>query len=290
MKTRLIAIIAIVATASAMLSARADVLPSDTLAVVKDAHSVLVTRSANINTITITGQGDDEAFYYSYTSEQVDTMATAPKGEVEWGLSLPFLREEKRKKSEVVWLGHTQIGICMPIDAPAGFDPSIDLGIGKIVGLNYTPTAGGPTLSFGAGIFAQKFAIHGRELFDSEGKSLVLVDLPEGAHDTHVRLYNFGFQMPFTITQNLYHGFSLSAGVVMKFNTYTTASNKYSIENRTYETSFKGLQQRILTYDIYGGLGWENFSLYCRYSPVSLFSNGKGPQFDVVSFGINLGF
>lgn len=290
MKTRLIAIIAAVAISSAMLSARADSLPADTLAIVKNAHNVLVTRSANVNTITITGQGDDETFYYSYTSERVDTVAAAPKVDEEWGLSLPFLREQKHKKSEVVWLGHTQIGVCMPVDAPTGFDPSIDLGIGKIVGVNYTPSQGGPTFSFGAGIFAQKFAIHGRSMFDSEGKSLVIVDLPENAHDSHVCLYNFGFQMPFTITQNLYHGFSLSAGVVMKFNTYTTASNKYTIDNCTYEASFKGLQQRILTYDIYGGIGWENFSLYCRYSPVSLFSNGKGPQFDVVSFGINLGF
>lgn len=290
MKTKLTAILAIVNIASAMFSARAEILPADTLAVVKDAHSVLVTRSNNMNTITVTGQGDDETFYYSYTSQRVDTVAEAPTGDSEWGLSLPFLREETRKKSEVIWLGNTQIGICMPIDAPDGFDPSIDLGIGKIVGIKYTPWNDGPSFSFGAGVFAQKFTLHNKGMFDKVGKSLVVVGLPGDAHNSHVRLYNFGFQMPFTITQNLYRGFSFSAGVVMKFNTYTTASNKYSIENRTYDTSFKGLQQRILTYDIYGGLGWDNFSLYCRYSPLSLFSADKGPKFDVISFGINLGF
>lgn len=290
MKTKLTAILAIVNIASAMFSARAEILPADTLAIVKDAHSVLVTRSANMNTITIMGQGEDDEFYYSYTSQRVDTVAEAPKGDDEWGLSLPFLREVERKKSEVVWLGNTQIGICMPIDAPAGFDPSIDLGIGKVVGIKYTPWNKGPFFSFGVGVFAQKFTLHNKSMFDNVGKSLVVIGLPEGARNSHVRLYNFGFQMPFTITQNLYRGFSLSAGVVMKFNTYTTASNKYSIDNRSYDTSFKGLQQRILTYDIYGGLGWDNFSLYCRYSPLSLFSRGNGPQFEVVSFGVNLGF
>lgn len=162
--------------------------------------------------------------------------------------------------------------------------------MGKIVGLNYTPWAKGPTFSFGAGIFAQKFALHGGRMFGRDGKSLVMVDLPEGARDTHVRLFNFGFELPFTVTQNIYDDFGISAGVVMKFNTYTTASNKYTLDNRSYEQSFKGLQQRILTYDIFAGIGWEDFSLYCRYSPVAMFKSGNGPQFDVISFGINLGF
>lgn len=290
MNTKSIAISAIIAASSAGLTAFADDMPSDTLAVVNNAHSVVVTRSPLSDVITVTGQGDDSKFYYSYSTEKVDTAAVSSGNSEEWGLSLPFLREYQRKKSEVTWAAHTQIGICMPVDGPRGLDQSIDLAMGKIVGLNYTPWSKGPTFSFGAGIFAQKFALHGGQMFGRDGKSLVMVDLPEGARDTHVRLFNFGFEMPFTVTQNIYDDFSFSAGVVMKFNTYTTASNKYTIDNRSYEQSFKGLQQRILTYDIYGGIGWDDFSLYFRYSPVSLFRRADGPQFDVISFGVNLGF
>lgn len=290
MKTRSIAISAVVAVASAGMPALADTMPADTLAVVKNAHTVLVTKSPASNKITVMGQGDDNNFYYSYSSEQVDTAAISAKTDEEWGLSLPFLREYQRRKSEVTWAAHTQIGVCMPVDGPHGLDQSIDLAMGKIVGLNYTPWAKGPTFSFGAGVFAQKFVLHGSSMFDRDGKSLVIVDLPEGARDSHVRLFNFGFEMPVTVTQDLWDGFSLSAGVVMKFNTYTTASNKYTIENRSYEQSFKGLQQRILTYDIFGAIGWDDFGLYFRYSPVSLFSSSYGPRFDVISFGVNLGF
>ena len=249
----------------------------------------MVTKSPTSNVITVIGQGDDESFYYSYSSEREDSLADTVSKD-EWGLSLPFLREYQRKKSEVTWAAHTQLGICMPVDGPRGLDQSIDIAMGKIVGLNYTPWSKGPTFSFGAGIFAQKFALHGGQMFGRDGKSLVMVNLPEGARDTHVRLFNFGFEMPFTVTQNIYDDFGISAGVVMKFNTYTTASNKYTIDNRSYEQSFKGLQQRILTYDIFAGIGWEDFGLYCRYSPVAMFKSGNGPQFDVISFGINLGF
>ncbi|MDE6198774.1 MAG: hypothetical protein K2L55_03635 [Muribaculaceae bacterium] len=290
MKTKSIAISAVIAAASACMPAHADNMPSDTLAVVRNAHTVLVTKSPSSDNITVIGQGDDRNFYYSYSSEKVDSAAIAAKSNDEWGLSLPFLREYQRKKSEVIWGGHSQIGICMPVDGPRGLDQSIDLAIGKIVGLNYTPWTDGPVFSFGAGIFAQKFVLHGGRMFDRDGKSLVMVDLPEGAGDTHVRLFNFGFEMPFTVTQTIYDDFSFSAGVVMKFNTYTTASNKYTIDNRSYEQSFKGLQQRILTYDIFGAIGWDEFSLYFRYSPVSLFRRADGPQFDVISFGVNLGF
>lgn len=274
---------------AACIPANADTLPADTLAVVNDAHTVVVTKSPTANVITVIGQGDDESFYYSYSSEREDSLADTVSKD-EWGLSLPFLREYQRKKSEVTWAAHTQLGICMPVDGPRGFDQSIDIAMGKIVGLNYTPWSKGPTFSFGAGIFAQKFALHGGQMFGRDGKSLVMVDLPEGARDTHVRLFNFGFEMPFTVTQNIYDDFGISAGVVMKFNTYTTASNKYTLDNRSYEQSFKGLQQRILTYDIFAGIGWEDFGLYCRYSPVAMFKSGNGPQFDVISFGINLGF
>lgn len=273
----------------ALMSGQDTKAVSDTLAVVKNAHNVTVTKSPEGSKITVIGRGDDKTFYYSFTTEQGDSAIVDNNGD-EWGLSLPFLRDTEPKKSEVIWLSQTQIGICMPLDGPDGLDQSIDLGIGKFVGLNYTPWSKGPTFSFGAGFFGQKFVLHGGNMFGMEGKSLVMAQFPEGSRDVHVRLFNFGFQVPVTVTQTISHDFKISAGVAMKFNTYTTASNKYSIDNRKYEQSLRGLQQRILTYDIVGAIGWDDFGFYCRYSPVSLFKSGNGPQFDVISFGINVGF
>ena len=273
------------------LPALANDAPADTLAVVNDAHSVLVIRSTSSNNITIEGQGDDDTYYYSYDMERgIAADDVASSSEEEWGLSLPFLKDEVRRKSEVTWLSHIQIGICMPIDGPKGLDNSLDVAVGKIVGLNYSPWAKGPTFSLGVGFFTQKFALHDNLMFGRNGKALSITALPQDARDSHVRLYNFGFDVPFTITQNIADGFSFSTGVVMKFNTYTTASNKYSIDNRVYEKSLKDLQQRILSYDIFGAIGWDVFSLYCRYSPLALFKSADGPQFDVISFGINIGF
>lgn len=289
MKAISIAIAAVAALAAAS-PARGNTVPADTLAIVSDAHNVLVVRTPTTNIITITGQGDNKTYYYSYTAERVDSAAVAAKPDSEWGLSLPFLREEKRSKSEVVWAANTQIGICLPVDAAIGLDASIEARVGKFVGLNYTPWAKGPTFSAGAGFFFQKFCLHGGRMFDVEGKSLVTVPLPAEATDTHVRLFNFGFEMPFSVTQKIYRDFAFSLGVAMKFNTYTTASNKYTVDNRSYEKSMHGLQQRILTYDIFAGIGFEDLSLYCRYSPVAMFKSGNGPQFDVISFGLNIGF
>lgn len=155
---------------AACIPANADTLPADTLAVVNDAHTVVVTKSPTSNVITVIGQGDDESFYYSYSSEREDSLADTVSKD-EWGLSLPFLREYQRKKSEVTWAAHTQLGICMPVDGPRGLDQSIDIAMGKIVGLNYTPWSKGPTFSFGAGIFAQKFALHGGQMFGRDGSS-----------------------------------------------------------------------------------------------------------------------
>ncbi|MBD5247017.1 MAG: hypothetical protein HDS54_02470 [Barnesiella sp.] len=282
--------IAITAAMTSALTARGNTAEPDTLVVVNNANRVTINRTPTANTIIITGSKDDEDFYYSYTAERVDSAAVAARSEEEWGLSLPFLHDEKRSKSKIVWGGNTQIGICMPLDGPAGLDQSVDLAIGKLVGVSYRPWSKGPEFSVGVGLFAQKFALHGNSMFALDGKSLVIVPLPADARDSHVRLFNFGFQLPVSFKQQIYRDFSVSAGVAMKLNTYTTASNKYTIDHRSYETPLRGLQQRILTYDVFACIGLEDIALYCRYSPVSLFKSGNGPQFDVLSFGINLGF
>lgn len=288
MKPNRYALATILAAATLSVTAQES---ADTLAVVNNAHSVIVTESKSGNTITVVGQGDDKDFYYSYSQvENPADKAEAQQEESEWGLSLPFLKERAKKKSEVIWLGKTYIGISLPVDEPQGLDASIECGVGELVGVRLSPWAKGPSFSLGLGLHYQQYTLHSEQIFGMDGKRIGIIRKPEGSYDTSSRLRNFGFQVPVTISQKLTGDFGFSIGASLKFNTYTKASSRYSIDGIQYDKSFKGLHQRLMTVDIYAAVGlMEDIGLYVRYSPMSLFQSGYGPKFDAISFGITLG-
>lgn len=266
--------------------------PADTLVVVNNAHSITVTETPAGNTITIVGQGDDKEYYYQYSSNVQNPVSESIDNDLdnnEWGMSLPFLKEKKRKKSEVIWLGQTYVGIALPVNEPRGLDASVECGVGQLIGASFSPWAKGPSFAIGFGIHYQQYTLH-NALFSLGDKRLSLVSPVEGASDLSSRLCNFGFQIPFTITQKICHEFGITVGAALKFNTYTTASSKYHLDDVTYQMDFKGLQQHTLGADIYAAIGLVNdIGLYVRYTPTDLFRSGYGPRFNTVSFGITIG-
>lgn len=64
MKAKFISLISIFALMPALLQAQSKEAPADTLAVVRDAHSVIVTKSPVSSKVTVVGQGDDDMFYF----------------------------------------------------------------------------------------------------------------------------------------------------------------------------------------------------------------------------------
>lgn len=259
---------------------------ADTLASVSKAKSVSVTKSGNKLEVIIIGSEENPDYYYSHTSESTDDSGPGSQ----WSLSLPFLKEPVRRKIELLWANQLYLGISMPLSAPSGLDQSVECGWGKILGVRVSPWKSGPKFAIGAGIHFEQYTLHGGQVFDRWRKQLVACGAPENARDIHNRLINFGFSIPFTITQNIKKDFSIAVGAELRFNTYTKASVKYSIDNMEYNQSFKQLQQRQLTPSLYGAIGWlDDFGLYVRYTPSHLFDKQWGPEFQTVSFGVTIG-
>lgn len=263
-------------------------IETDTLAVVEGARRVIVAQTPTSSVITIEGSAADDSYYYRRTTE-IDNPGAEPTAP-DITLSLPFLKERKRSKTEVVWLNEVYLGIGIPSSGLSAMDPSVEIGIGKFVGLRFTPWHRGPKFSIGVGMHWEKYCMHGGMVFDRVRKQLVAVAQPEGVTNVSNRLDNTGFVIPVTITQPIFRDFSIAVGAEVKFNTYTMASTKFDIGNTTYEEKFKGLQQRLMTVGLYGAIGWcDDFGVYVRYSPRSLFSRQWGPNFETVAVGITIG-
>ncbi len=261
---------------------------ADTLAVVEGARRVTVAQTPASSIITIEGSACDPDYFYRRTTEieNPDGVPSAP----DITLSLPFLKERKRSNTEMLWFSEVYIGIGIPNTGLATLDPSIEGGIGKTVGLRYTPWRRGPKFAIGVGFHFEKYCLHGGMIFDKAGKQLVAIPQPEDATNVSNRINNAGIVVPITITQPICCDFAISVGAEVKFNTYTTASTKYDIDNTSYEEKFKGLQQRLMTVGLYGAIGWcDDFGFYVRYSPQTLFRKQWGPEFKTISVGITIG-
>lgn len=270
------------------IAASASALETDTLAVVEGARRVTVAQTPTSSIITIEGSACDPDYFYRRTTEidNPDAAPTAP----DISLSLPFLKERRRSKTEVIWLNEVYIGIGIPNTGLTAIDPSIEGGIGKIVGLRFTPWHRGPKFSIGVGLHVEKYCMHGGMIFDKVRKQLVAIPQPEDADNVRNRIDNAGIVVPITVTQPIYRNFAVAVGAEVKFNTYTTASTKYDFGNTTYEQKFKGLQQRLMTVGLYGAIGWcDEFGLYVRYQPQTLFMKQWGPEFETISAGITIG-
>ncbi len=283
MKTSIIAAL----TMSVAISATAQE-PSDTIQVVNNVHSLTVTESPSGSTITIIGQGSDNDYYFSQTTSVDDP--NAPEQE-DWGLSLPFLRSGKTpSKSKIVWLDQLYFGISHPLSAPVGVDQSIECGFGQIIAAEYTPWRKGPSFAIGVGLHYEQYCLHHGLIFGKEGSALTLNSLGEGETSPSSRLRNFGFTVPITITQTIYKEFAVSIGATLQFNTDTRASSSFYKDDIKYTRDFKGLQQRIMSYNLYAAIGFrDDVGLYVRYNPLSLFRTGDGPRFETISFGITFG-
>lgn len=267
---------------------------SDTIKVVENPQSVTVTRTPDgLTNVTVVSNADDkEDAYYSYTSSviAIDVSGNPITSDEEWGLSLPFLKAKSVKKTTYIWFQQTYIGIPFVLSGPTGLDQSIECGIGQLVGVSWKPCQSGPRFSIGAGIHYEQYALHASKIFGKDGDRLTITPLGEEYTDPSSRLKNFGFTIPVTINQSIYEGFSVSVGVGMRFNTYTKATSSFSKDDVRYKRDFKGLQQRVLNYELYGAIGcYDMAALYVRYTPVSLFKSAYGPRFETLSIGITLG-
>lgn len=281
-------IVLTIAMAASLAVTAAATEVSDTIKVVENPQSVTVTRTSDgLTNVMVVGNVDNKEDAYSYTSSVIAIENTPVE---EWGLSLPFLKAKREKKTNYIWFQQTYIGIPFVLSGPTGLDQSIECGIGQLVGVSWKPCQSGPGFAIGVGIHYEQYSLHAGKIFGKDGDRLTINSLGEKFTNPSSRLRNFGFTVPVTINQSIYKGFSVSVGVGMRFNTYTKATSSFSKDDVRYKRDFKGLQQRVLNYELYGAIGWDDMAaLYVRYTPVSLFKSAYGPSFETLSIGITLG-
>lgn len=183
-------------------------------------------------------------------------------------------------------------GAVIPTDASDGLSTGWEIGINQIIGGYWEPKAHCTRFSIGIGMgYSQVNVRHGSYPL-RDGDRLTINPIEEPVISGSGRIRSMIVTVPLLMRQPLVGRFSLMLGGIARFNTYTTAISRITAsDNINHSYTFKGLNQRPLTIDLMGGLGWTNcLGVYVRYSPMSVWRNAYGPKHHAVSVGGMLNF
>lgn len=227
----------------------------------------------------------------------------------ELGIQLPFLnkltdKKKKEYKMEAHWAGigwgFTNIsdanysinnidGLSLKSESSNEFYINLTEKILPIFRNNIGLTSG---LGFDWHNYFLDFDTHLLEVDNITG----IYDAPSGLKYEYSRLRTFQITIPLMLEwQPVFgknHNFFLTAGVVGGVNTFSSFKVKYEDANgNTHKfVESKGLNVAPVTFSYIGQIGYDDWSIYAKYSPFGLFQSGKGPEVRSVSLGATLNF
>lgn len=133
-----------------------------------------------------------------------------------------------------------------------------------------------------------------RFLVDDAG-DVGLSPYPEGVHHRSSAIRTFSLQLPVTWTQQFPGKMfgsrpALTLGAILNWNTNACVTSSWDdAAGNKVDATQRGLHQQRFTVDVIAKLRvCPVASLYVRYSPMSIFKNGHGPEVQPLTFGISL--
>ena len=124
----------------------------------------------------------------------------------------------------------------------------------------------------------------------------IIAPAPAGINYKYSRLRVFQIAVPLLLewqpTFGKNHKLFINAGVIGGVNAAATYRVKYTEPNggEVNMVESKGLNIAPITLDYIGQIGYNDWSVYAKYSPFSIFQNEKGPNVRAVSLGVMLNF
>jgi len=163
---------------------------------------------------------------------------------------------------------------------------SFEAGMLNIAAVNYN-SLHGQNLSLGVGVHHRSYSIKRPHMLVRDGNSVVTVskyenEVPslnvEEIKDRSSNLNMWTVQFPLMFTQKIYKKLDITVAGIMNWNTYARVDNHYEINKIEHDTRYKNLKQEKINFDFMGALSWNEFGIYCRYSPGKFFKDGYGPE------------
>ena len=242
------------------------------------------------NTTTIVADRENEKSNFVYVAA-VDDEVNGDAWSFDHPICSPFRHRSAHGCKNFTALKDIYWGWDFNYDHKNGVKNCFEVGVGEVFGLSFAPFKKGPSFDVGIGFGMRRYRAQDGLQYTVRDNNLYLVPVAEGTVVDRSRFDSWTFHIPVMVTQKLYKDLALSVGAWINFNTYVRGETRYYVDNIRYREQYKGLNQRFCTVDLVGVIGLKNgIGFYGRWSPMSLFKDGRGPEFKTASMGVMLNF
>ena len=275
---------------------------NDTVKVIDNARRVVITERQANTKVEVVGNEADSTYRYTYTNRTVGDgkVVTEQKEDnvKDWSLNYPFRNNDGDLNGKnhhwdafmsglyFGW-GGTNVNSSTP-EFKGVMKCEFEIGILNLLGIAYNYRNN--RISLGFGIESRYYHMKDFFLVKDLDDAVHIDNFPPTATKCKSEIRAFSLQFPLMYRLSLPKRWGIWAGGVMNVNTGLNLHNEYRIEDTEFDITTRNLKRRPITFDVMAGLSWECFGAYVRYRPQSVFKDGFGPKFNVISGGVMLFF
>lgn len=211
-----------------------------------------------------------------------------------WGVEMPFF---KKKPIQVnngsctrtgTFFNHAYWGQRFNYHNKARLDNSYEIGVRSVLGVKWKNSYSKVSFAIGLGFGMVRTTADRGYVYMKDRDKLILSQVPEPYTVNSTSLNVWRFHVPLMMTVPLCKEVKFTLGGVVNLNSYAKANAQIITDNTHVKACYKGLQQRLLTCDLYGSFSICGIGVYATWSPMTLFQNQFGPDVMAWSIGADI--
>jgi len=159
---------------------------------------------------------------------------------------------------------------------------SFEAGLLNAVAVKYN-SLHGQNISLGVGIHHRSYSMKRPNMLERDNNNVVIAGVYPSINVDEIKnrtsnLNMWSMQFPLMFTQRIVKKLDITIAGILNWNYNAQVDNHYEINKIENNTRYKGLKQQTVNFDFMGSLNWNEFGVYCRYSPGKFFKEGYGPE------------
>lgn len=270
----------------------------DTVINIKNATNVVITESPEGVKMTVKGTESDPGFQTVYTSEYQEGAVVTSRQEFD----MPYLfRAKTQRTHQLIMFSGLHAGFCGSVNAN-GIDiemgKSYEIGIDNLIAYELCLPGMSDIFSIGTGINWRNYRMTGETRFIQQDGVMSTGNYPEGTEGrfSRIKIFSLGFPVmymhKFPVKMLARTNLKIKIGAILNWNSYGSVKTAWTEPDGTKAEEFnKRIGQRKFSVDIMAAVQIAPWTgLYFKYSPMDLFKDGRGPEFQTLSTGIYLSF
>ena len=263
---------------------------NDTL-VIEKPSKVRIETCDSMQRIVINGSKDDDYFHYTQ-SISLKSSNDVRRDIKSKNFNTIVFHKKDGKPSKWEGSGHLNIGLGTLLNTPDDYKfkiwPSFEIGLNTMV--DYRPFGKKNVWSIGFGIDWRNYSVNKKIFIEKDDNGfLIPTKYTNGEKHCSASINMFSLQIPIMYTH--YFGdeddWGISLGGIINFNTYARVNRQFELNDCEYDIDVKKIGQRPITIDGIAIIHIPSvFDVYCKYCPMEMFKDGRGPEAKQLSFGL----